>query len=339
MLSEKIADLRRRFDLSQEELAAQLDVSRQSVSKWESGASQPELDKILALSRLFGVTTDYLLKDDLDAFDQAPRWPEAGSATATQAWEDAGTAVAVQEWADDAPASARAIEASEPVYVPDEVCDGLRVLSDGEANRFLENRRQCAPIIARGVGLCVASPAPLIGLVSVAHLGDWFGDGFLSEGMAVALGVLVLLGMVAGAVGHFINAGMRMSKYSYIDKEPFLLREPLRDTVVQEKQLFRRQFSQSIAEGVGLCVLSPVPVAFAGIAGLGDVIVNLGAGLLLAMVAMGVFLFTRDGIVMDSFSHVLQEGEHDLKKKRRRYRLTHLIENVGERFDRVLDRL
>ena len=63
MLSEKIINLRKSRGWSQEELAERLDVSRQSVSKWESGVSNPELDKIVAMSTLFGVSTDYLLKD------------------------------------------------------------------------------------------------------------------------------------------------------------------------------------------------------------------------------------------------------------------------------------
>ena len=63
MLSEKIINLRKSRGWSQEELAERLDVSRQSVSKWESGVSNPELDKVVAMSTLFGVSTDYLLKD------------------------------------------------------------------------------------------------------------------------------------------------------------------------------------------------------------------------------------------------------------------------------------
>ncbi|MGN0707607.1 MAG: helix-turn-helix domain-containing protein [Faecalibacterium sp.] len=62
-LSEKIALLRRQQGWSQEELADRLDVSRQAVSKWEGGACAPDLDKVLKLSELFGVSTDYLLKD------------------------------------------------------------------------------------------------------------------------------------------------------------------------------------------------------------------------------------------------------------------------------------
>ena len=64
--SEKLLELRRREGLSQEQLADRLGVTRQSVSKWESGAAAPELTKLVALSDLFSVSVDYLVKDRLE---------------------------------------------------------------------------------------------------------------------------------------------------------------------------------------------------------------------------------------------------------------------------------
>lgn len=61
-LADRIQQLRKQNGLSQEQLADKLHVSRQAVSKWESAQSQPDLDKILAMSELFRVSTDYLLK-------------------------------------------------------------------------------------------------------------------------------------------------------------------------------------------------------------------------------------------------------------------------------------
>lgn len=63
-LEEKITTLRKRNGWSQEELAFRLDVSRQAVSKWEMGSSVPDIDNVLKMSELFGVSTDYLLKED-----------------------------------------------------------------------------------------------------------------------------------------------------------------------------------------------------------------------------------------------------------------------------------
>ena len=65
ILADKITELRKKAGWSQEELAAQLGVSRQSVSKWEGAQSVPDMEKILQLSNLFGVSTDYLLKDEI----------------------------------------------------------------------------------------------------------------------------------------------------------------------------------------------------------------------------------------------------------------------------------
>ncbi|MBR6708629.1 MAG: helix-turn-helix domain-containing protein, partial [Clostridia bacterium] len=63
-LSDKIYACRTRAKLSQEELAEQLAVSRQAVSRWECGDNVPEPGKLLMLSRIFGVTTDWLLDDE-----------------------------------------------------------------------------------------------------------------------------------------------------------------------------------------------------------------------------------------------------------------------------------
>ena len=60
-ISEKILKLRKEKGLSQEAFAEKLGVSRQSVSKWESSGALPDIDKIIAMSELFGVSTDYLL--------------------------------------------------------------------------------------------------------------------------------------------------------------------------------------------------------------------------------------------------------------------------------------
>ena len=62
-LSEKILRLRKARGMSQEELAGELNVSRQAVSRWESGSALPDAANLLQLSRLFGVTADYLLDD------------------------------------------------------------------------------------------------------------------------------------------------------------------------------------------------------------------------------------------------------------------------------------
>ena len=66
ILADKIIDERKKNGWSQEDLAEQLGVSRQSVSKWESAGSVPDLKKVIQMAELFGVSTDYLLKDEME---------------------------------------------------------------------------------------------------------------------------------------------------------------------------------------------------------------------------------------------------------------------------------
>ena len=105
----KIYELRKVKNISQEELAQLLGVSRQSVSKWESGNVMPDLDKVVAMSEIFGVTTDYLLTSK--AMPDGEVRVDAPAAFETDGMRD--------EMGDDAQAS----EASEIDNAPDEVTD------------------------------------------------------------------------------------------------------------------------------------------------------------------------------------------------------------------------
>lgn len=71
-LPNKIILLRKKNGWSQEDLAEKLDVSRQAVSRWENGTALPDAQNILQISKLFDVTTDYLLNDDYESDSDIP---------------------------------------------------------------------------------------------------------------------------------------------------------------------------------------------------------------------------------------------------------------------------
>ena len=73
-ISQKILLQRKKKGISQEDLANALNVSRQAVYKWESSQSVPDMDKIVALSSYFNITTDYLLKDEIETIDGADNY-------------------------------------------------------------------------------------------------------------------------------------------------------------------------------------------------------------------------------------------------------------------------
>lgn len=106
-LAEKIMDLRKRSGWSQEELAGRLGISRQSVSKWETGESVPDLDKIIRMSDLWDVSTDYLLKEGAglqkESRETADRADAQSGFPKNESWEhsaDRGSEVEEQARAD-----------------------------------------------------------------------------------------------------------------------------------------------------------------------------------------------------------------------------------------------
>lgn len=75
-LQEKLIQLRKSKGMSQEDLAEKIMVSRQAISRWENGTALPDATNILAISKLYGVTTDYLLNDHYESDDDLPKVKE-----------------------------------------------------------------------------------------------------------------------------------------------------------------------------------------------------------------------------------------------------------------------
>ncbi|MBR3294448.1 MAG: helix-turn-helix domain-containing protein [Oscillospiraceae bacterium] len=96
ILADKIIEQRKKNGWSQEELAEKMDVSRQSISKWESAQSVPDMARIIRLSQLFGVSTDYLLKDELEITEAAPG-EENDFGLRTVSMEEASTFLRLRE--------------------------------------------------------------------------------------------------------------------------------------------------------------------------------------------------------------------------------------------------
>lgn len=158
ILAEKIMKLRKQNGWSQEELAVKLNVTRQSVSKWESKASIPDLDKILKLSEIFGVSTDYLLKDEINEEKEL------------LAGVDEGT-----------------------IWEQEELCH----VSVEEADQYLNMVEKVAKKIALGVSACVLSPVILILLCGMSEFGFFGLNENMASGIGVAVLLFIIAGAVA----------------------------------------------------------------------------------------------------------------------------------------------
>lgn len=128
ILADKIINERKKNGWSQEELAEKLSVSRQAVSKWEGAQAVPDLQKIIAMANIFGVSIDYLLKDEIE--------PDTVQQIVTIAGTPEG--------------------------------NNARKVSLEEANEFIDLSKMAAPKIALGVSMCILSPVILIFLAGLS---------------------------------------------------------------------------------------------------------------------------------------------------------------------------
>ena len=276
IFADKLIDLRKRSGWSQEELADRLGVSRQSVSKWESAQSVPDMNRILKLSELFGVSTDYLLKDELG--------PEG--------------------------------LARESLPVPDTE-PPLRQLSMEEASAFLEYRSLAARRIALGVMLCILSPILLILLCGAVDTGRLS----LTEAQAAGIGLLGIFLLVGAAVAMFITTGLRGQRFEYLQKEAFETAYGVDGMVKDRREKFRRRFGTMLTVGIVLCVVSVIPIFVALILfGEGDAPAEafphiVSIGILLALVAAGVYLIVRASVLWGACKILLEEGEYSRAAK------------------------
>lgn len=282
ILAEKIMSLRKQNGWSQEELAEQLDVSRQSVSKWESGTSIPDIEKIIKMSQLFYVSTDYLLKDRDDDVTKMEH----------------STGLTVSELVDSGSQNES------------------RQISMEFAAEFLDATKGISKRFAVAVSTCVLSP------IAVMILGAMSEDPSynVSEGMVAGIGVTILFIMIAAAVMIFIMDGMKLSKYEFLEKEPIKLMYGVEAVVKRGKEMYEPTFRLSIGMGVVLCILSVIPVAVAGAVGVSEVIVVVMTAILLVLVSIGVYLFVSCGMVYGSFQKLLQLDDYDPDEKRNKKR-------------------
>ena len=265
ILADKIMTLRKKAGWSQEELAQQLNVTRQSVSKWEGAQSVPDLDKIVQMSRIFGVSTDYLLKDELEELEPA------------------------------------ASLAEQPPR---------RRVSMEEASRYLELRRSAAPKLALATFLCVISPITLILLGGLSEY-----SARITENTAAGIGLIVLIVLVAAAVGIFLSSSAQVREFAFLETEPFETEYGVSGMVRQRRQDFQPAANRLNLVGTLLCIVSVLPL-FLSLCLSGSDLVYVGAVcLLLGFVALACLAFVYAGTQTGAMEKLLEEGDYTRQRK------------------------
>ncbi len=272
ILSEKITNLRKRMNWSQEELAEKLSVSRQSVSKWEVGATIPDLDKILKMSELFGVSTDFLLKDE----------KETGE------------------------------------YLGETETPEERTVGAEEANEYMDIIRGISSKIAFAVLMFILSPVCLIEFAGLAEA------GYMAENLSGALGLGILLILVAAGVGICIYNSMKTKKYDFLTSESFSLSYGVSGIVEKRKQEFSGIFRRNLVVGVVLCIIGVIPLVTVGAFFQKDLIAVTCVCVMLIVISIGVRLIVSAAIIEGSFDRLLQQGDYTRENKEAEKKLSPL---------------
>ena len=279
MLADKITQLRKKNGWSQEELANRMEISRQAVSKWESNQATPDIEKIIQLSSLFGVTIDSLLKED------GEHTPETCSQSQS---------ASVQQ---------------DKVKTPSSLKPAIQITWE-ETQNFLELQREFSWKIALGVFLCIFSPIPLIILCGIA--GSSIGS--ISETTVVTIGLVVLFAFVIGAVTIFLYCGFKGEPFQFLEKNiPFELESTARHFVLEQKKQQRSGYIKWNIIAICICIFSPIPVLLSLFGS--ELLRVIMVTVTMVIAGIGVAIFIVVNIRNEALQKLLKEGDYTEKAK------------------------
>lgn len=271
ILADKIIENRKKCGWSQEELAEKLGVSRQSVSKWEGAQAIPDMKKILQMAELFGVTTDYLLKDEIEE-----------------------TASVVSEYTDFAS------EDDRPVKVSME-----------DANSFLEYNDRAASPISIGVMLCIMSSIPLLILLGLADAGNlpfseytatMLGIIILLIMIACAVTIFLFLGM-KGKPFEYLNEKNIDTDYGVSG----MAKEKRAKYEGTHTRMLVMGVVLCIVAAVPLFITLITGYTSAK---LGGSLVIYGVAMLLSLIGVGVKLLVQTSMIQNGYNKLLEDGDY-----------------------------
>lgn len=275
LLSEKITELRKKQGWSQEELAQKLDISRQSVSKWESGGAMPDLDKIIKLSSLFGVSTDYLLKDDDEDYGDSYN----------NMYEEVK---------------------KEP--------DNVKHISRSEAERYMNTVYGVSKKMAAAISIMILSPICLIQLGGYAEYYNRITEEMAGGiGIAVLLAIIaagVAMCIVNGSkLSEFEYLGKENIKLDNGVEDMVKCKKD------DDAHSFTVKFTTGVVLCILGVIPLILAAAFETESTEYEYVYVTCVNILLVFISIGVYFFVSAGMVKESYDKLLQTGDYTKEKK------------------------
>lgn len=275
LLAEKITELRKKQGWSQEELAQKLDISRQSVSKWESGGAMPDLDKIIKLSSIFGVSTDYLLKGEEETFHD----------TDNNIYED-----------------------TECEH------DNVKHISRSEAERYMNTVLGVSKKMAAAVSIMILSPICLIQLGGYAEYYNKITEDMAGAvGVAALLAIIaagVAMCIINGSrLSEFEYLGKEEIK---LDNGVADMVKCKND---DNAHSFTVKFATGVVLCILGVIPLILAAAFETESTEYEYVYVTCVNILLVFISIGVYFFVSEGMVKESYDKLLQTGDYTKEKK------------------------
>lgn len=293
-LAEKIYHERNKLGLSQEQFAEKMEISRQAVSKWETGQSMPDLDKLVMMSQIFGVSTDYLLKEKMESYESVEETKEFFSS------EETGTTYFEDETSYGEQSEKKKVQLS------------VEEVKEYESVALKGCRR-----VAFGVFLCIMGIAS--GLMIETLCNGFFASRSDITSIEGDITGIILLIFIAIAVAFFVSYGMQISKFDYLEEVPFSIPASEQERLTADAKAYHIKFARAITCGVVSILVGLIACnAVESIAGLlkNELVEEyLSPFILLVFVACGVFLFVFAGMKHGFYNVILQQGDYDVSIK------------------------
>ena len=314
LLSEKIMSLRKRNGWSQEELAQQLGVSRQSVSKWESMASMPDIQKIMAMSELFGVSTDYLLKDELEELPATAITADYAVSSVQGGSSDPAADSITDSTADGGSTGG---STSNDASTSKTAAPKLSISLD-TATEYLDAIARTSRPTAGAITLFILGPALLVSLATYSEDAVYFDPMHISPDAMGIAGICIMMLFIAAGVGLLILQDMKLAKFKQLKEASLELQYGVEAAVRRRAESTESLRYVQQAAGVCLTILSAIPFLIASYYGTG-LTFALGFFVAAILVSLGVYLLVYSGILRDGYRVLLQEGDfsHDEKSNKR----------------------
>ena len=314
LLSEKIMSLRKRNGWSQEELAQQLGVSRQSVSKWESMASMPDIQKIMAMSELFGVSTDYLLKDELEELPATAITADYAVSSVQGGSSDPAADSITDSTADGGSTGG---STSNDASTSKTAAPKLSISLD-TATEYLDAIARTSRPTAGAITLFILGPALLVSLATYSEDAVYFDPMRISPDAMGIAGVCLMMLFIAAGVGLLILQDMKLAKFKQLKEASLELQYGVEAAVRRRAESTESLRYMQQAAGICLTILSAIPFLIASYYGTG-LTFALGFFVAAILVSLGVYLLVYSGILRDGYRVLLQEGDfsHDEKSNKR----------------------